>query len=230
MLSVVIPTLNAEAGLAAALTALVPAVVDGIVCDVIIVDGGSSDRTLAIAEQAGADIVRGGTADRGAQLIAGAAKARQPWLLFLHADTVLGDGWHREVSAFIDRVDAGERPLSAAAFRFALDDLGFKPRLIEAGVTARCTVFRLPYGDQGLLIPRRLYIAAGGYRPLPLMEDVDLVRRLGRGRMVILRTPAVTSAIRYKRDGYMRRTLRNWSCLSLYLLKAPHRTIKRIYG
>lgn len=229
MITVVIPTLNAEAGLAAALSALVPAAVDGIVKEVIIVDGGSGDRTIEISDHAGADVIRFGHANRGAQLAEGAKRARQPWLLFLHADTVLDDGWQREAATFIDRVDAGERPMSAAAFRFALDDLGFKPRLLEAGVSLRCTLFRLPYGDQALLIPLQLYRQIGGFRALSLMEDVDMIRRLGRQRVVIFRTPAVTSAIRYKRDGYTRRTLRNWSCLLLYFLRAPLRLVERFY-
>ncbi len=229
MISVVVPTLNAEASLAAALTSLVPGAVDGIVRQVIVVDGGSSDRTLRIAEDSGADIVRA-ERGRGRQLQAGAEAARFPWLLFLHADTVLDAGWEREVATFIERVDIGQRPEAAAAFRFALDDMGFLPRMIEAGVALRCTLLRLPYGDQGLLIPRRLYDRIGGFKPLPLMEDVDIVRRLGRSRTLILRSQAVTSAIRYKRDGYIARAMRNMTCLGLYYMRAPMSVILRLYG
>lgn len=229
MITVVIPTLNAEAGLAATLTALVPATVDGLVREVIVVDGGSSDRSTEVADQAGATVVRTGPG-RGRQLAAGAEAARMPWLMFLHADTILEPDWVREAGAFIDRVEAGTRPQAAAAFRFALDDLGFKPRVIEIGVSIRCTLFRLPYGDQGLLIPMRLYRTLGGFRDLPLMEDVDLVRRLGRSRTIILRARAVTSAIRYRRDGYGRRTLRNLACLALYYLRVPAALIQRLYG
>ena len=229
MISIVIPTLNAETGLAATLTALVPAVVEGLVRDVIIVDGGSSDRTLAIAEAAGAIIVRS-AAGRGRQLSAGAEVARGPWLLYLHADTVLEAGWEREAAAFVERVEVGQRPAAAAAFRFALDDLGFLPRLIEWGVALRCTVFRLPYGDQGLLMPQRLYGSIGGFKAMPLLEDVDIVRRLGRSRTIILRSRAVTSAIRYKRDGYPGRVGRNLACLLMYQLRFPPRLIAKLYG
>ena len=229
MISVVIPTLNADDGLAACLSALIPAAVEGLVREVIVVDGGSSDRTLKIIEQSGAELVRS-AAGRGEQLRIGAARARHPWLLFLHADTVLEPGWEREVSALIERIDSGRRSPTAAAFRFALDDLGFWPRMIEAGVATRCALFRLPYGDQGLRVPKQLYQQVGGYSRLPLMEDVDLVRRIGRRRMMVLRSRAVTSAMRYQRDGYVRRSARNLSCLTLYLLRVPVRVIARLYG
>lgn len=229
MISVIIPTLNAESGLAAAMSALVPATVDGLVREVIVVDGGSTDRTLKIADQAGARIVKTGPG-RGGQLQGGAAAARFPWLLFLHADTVLEPGWEREVGALIERIEVGQRTETAAAFRFALDDTGFLPRLIEWGVATRCTVLRLPYGDQGLVIPRRLYEQVGGYKDMPLMEDVDIVRRLGRRRTLILRSSAVTSAVRYRRDGYAMRVSRNLLCLVLYYLRVSPQTIARLYG
>lgn len=228
MITVVIPTLNAEAGLAASLMSLVSATVDGLVREVIIVDGGSTDRTLAIVDQAGATLLKT-AAGRGGQLAAGARAARMPWLLFLHADTILEPGWEREVQAFIGRVDIGQRAQTAAAFRFALDDMGLMPRIIETGVAIRCALMRLPYGDQGLLVSRRLYAEIGGYRDLPLMEDVDIVRRLGRSRIAILRARAVTSAIRYRRDGYLRRTARNLVCLLLFYGRVPPRLIAKIY-
>jgi rSAM/selenodomain-associated transferase 2 len=215
--------------LAETLAALVPAAVDGLVREVIVIDGGSTDATGAIADQSGANFVIR-TGGRGYQLAAGAHRARFPWLLFLHADTVLEPGWERDATNFMDTVDAGKRPAGAAAFRLAFDDSGLWPRLIELGVAARCALFRLPYGDQGVLIPKRLYTEIGGYNALPLMEDVDFMRRLGRRRVTMLKPKAVTSAVRYRRDGYLRRALRNLTCLSLYFLRVPTRVLVRLYG
>ncbi len=229
MISVVIPTLNAEAGLTATLSALVPATVQGLVREVVISDGGSEDGTSEIADIAGAEFVVS-EKGRGAQLAAGAEHARSDWLLFLHADTVLQSGWEQEAATFMERVDSGARPLAAAAFSFALDDFGAKPRMLETFVGLRCALFHIPYGDQGLLIPKRLYSSLGGYRPLPLMEDVDLVRRLGRRRLVMMRSKAVTSAVRYKRDGYFARMARNLACLLLYYMRVSPATLTRIYG
>jgi rSAM/selenodomain-associated transferase 2 len=229
MISVIIPTLNAQARLAEALAALVPAAVDGLIREVIVIDGGSGDATGAIADQAGANfVVR--TGGRGYQLAAGAHRARFPWLLFLHADTVLESGWERDATAFMEAVDTGKRLPAAAAFRFGLDDSGVRPRLVERGVALRCALLRLPYGDQGVLISKRLYAEVGGYNPHPLMEDVDFMRRLGRRRVAMLEARAVTSAERYRRDGYLLRPLRNLMCLSLYFLRVPTSVLVRLYG
>jgi rSAM/selenodomain-associated transferase 2 len=229
MISVILPTLNAEATLGDTLSALVPAVVEGVVREVIIVDGGSTDGTLKIADATGATVLTA-PAGRGGQLMAGAAAARGPWLLFLHADTILEPGWSREATLLMERVDSGKLPPTAAAFRFALDDLGWKPRIIEAGVGFRSSILKLPYGDQGLLISHALYNEIGGYRALPLMEDVDIVSRLRYRRIVTLRSNAITSAVRYQRDGYLVRVMRNLSCLLLYCIGVPVRVITRIYG
>ena len=228
MITVVIPTLNAETDLAATLAALIPAAVEGLVREVIVVDGGSTDRTLRIAENAGVEIVSS-PPGRGQQLRAAGARARHPWLLILHADTELAPGWELAATHFMAKIDEGRAPPSAAAFRFRLLDDGWKPRLLEAAVAARCALFKLPYGDQGLLIPRRLYDEVGGYSPIPLMEDVDLIRRLGRRRVTLLRSDATTSARRYRSAGYLSRILRNQACLALYALGASPERIAALY-
>ena len=227
MISVVIPALNAEAHLPHTFDCLIQATVRGVVREVIVADGGSSDGTLILADGVGARLVSA-PKGRGQQLAAGAGAARFDWLLFLHADTALEPGWEAEVESFIERASVA-RP-RAAAFRFALDDFGFGARLLEFLVLLRCLVFGLPYGDQGLLMPRRLYQQIGGYRPLPLMEDVDIIRRIGRLRLTRLRARAVTSAERFRHEGYLRRSLRNLSILLLYALRVPAPVLAKLYG
>jgi hypothetical protein len=144
------------------------------------------------------------------------------WLLCLPADPRLGRGWSASVVAFIaDPANRGR----AGYFRFCLDDASPAARRLEAAVGWRCRRLALPFGDQGLLIPAALYRKLGGFRPLPLMEDVDLVRRL-----VALDAYAITSAARYRRDGYVARPLRNFGCLALYFLGVPPRLLLRVYG
>jgi rSAM/selenodomain-associated transferase 2 len=229
MISVVIPTLNAQAELGRTLAALVPAAIEGLVREVVVVDGGSSDVTCKIVDEAGARLIQS-EPGRGLQLAEGARQAKGRWLLFLHSDTVLQPGWEEEAFRHIQLVESVEEPDRAAAFRFALDDDGLMATYLRWAVGIRCRIFKMPYGDQGLLISRRLYDEVGGFRPLTLMEDVDLVRRIGRRRIAFFRSSAVTSARRYRKDGYLRRMLRNLACLGLYYLCVPPHVLARFYG
>jgi rSAM/selenodomain-associated transferase 2 len=223
MLSVVIPTLEAASSLDRTLDAL--AAEPDLVREVIVADGGSRDGTVALAERRGARVVAASDG-RGAQLAAGAAAAGQPWLLFLHADTRLAAGWPRAAEKF---AAAPQNARRAAVFRFTLDDDARAARRLETMVAWRCRTLALPYGDQGLLIARRFYEELGGFRPLPLMEDVDLARRIGRRRFVFLDVAAVTSAARFREGGYLRRSARNLFCLGLYYLGVPPGSIVRFY-
>ena len=125
-----------------------------------------------------------------------------------------------------------DAPLSGRAgfFRLRLDDPARAARFVERLANWRADALGLPYGDQGLLIARALYESAGGFPPLPIMEDVALVRKLGRRRLVQLEAELVTSAERYRRDGYLVRPLRNLICLALYFLGIAPARIARIYG
>ncbi len=229
MLTIVIPTLNAERTLGATLAALVPGAVSGLVKDVVIVDGGSGDDTVLIAEGAGCDVIHA-RKGRGNQMAAGAERGRGEWLLFLHADTVLEPGWEGEVRSVIEEVELSGDPRRAAYFAFQLNASDARARWIERGVAVRCAFLGLPYGDQGLVISRRFYLELGGFLDLPLMEDVDLVRRIGRRRLKALRSAAATGADRYMRDGFVRRSTRNVVCIALYFLHVPTRFIARFYG
>ncbi|HEV2865281.1 MAG TPA: TIGR04283 family arsenosugar biosynthesis glycosyltransferase [Allosphingosinicella sp.] len=213
-----IPTLNAAELIGPCLIAV------GEADEVVVADGGSADATTAIAEREGARVI-GCNPGRGAQLAAGARAARGDWLLFLHADTLLERGWR----AAADRHIARQRG-KAACFRLRLDAREWQARLIEAAVAVRVRMFGLPYGDQGLLVSRALYDSVGGFAPLRLMEDVDLVRRIGGFRIARLPIAAVTSAERWRRDGWLRRSGRNLACLCLYGVGVPPDRIARLYG
>ncbi|MGE0224329.1 MAG: TIGR04283 family arsenosugar biosynthesis glycosyltransferase [Acetobacteraceae bacterium] len=216
-LSVVIPTLNAARTLPATLRALGP------VAECVVADGGSRDGTAGVAAAAGARVITA-PRGRGPQIAAGIAAAQQDWLLILHADTRLQPGWRRAVRAHV----AGDAA-KAGYFRFALDSDAPQARRLERAVDWRCRVLALPYGDQGLLVHRRTLRQVGGVRPLPIMEDVDLIRRLGRRRLAGLEAAAVTSAEKWERDGWYARSARNLGCLLLWQCGVPPATIVRWY-
>ncbi len=227
MISVVIPTLNAAERLAACLDALRPEGDDRFVGEIIVADGGSSDGSVEIAKRAGAHIVTA-PAGRGEQLRAGAAAAGGDWLLFLHGDTVLEPRWVADAGAHMGK--AGDR---AAVFTLAFDAGGFAGRMVAAGAMMRTGMFRLPYGDQGLLVSRTMYDAVGAYRSMPLFEDVDIVRRLvgkyGRNAFRVLPARATTSAARYRRVGYVRRVIRNNILLARYFAGASPEKLAKEY-
>jgi rSAM/selenodomain-associated transferase 2 len=218
VISVVIPALDEEDAIGGAVGS-----VREEAGEVIVSDGGSSDRTRERAADAGARVIEG-PRGRGAQLQRGAAAARGEWLLFLHADTRLDAGWSRAITSV---------PASAVggAFRLAVDSRRRAYRVIEAGTRLRCRLFRLPYGDQALFVRREAYLLMGGFRPLPLMEDVDFVRRLrGVGRLALLPQRALTSARRWESRGIVRGTLTNLWCLTLYALGRSPERLLRLYS
>ena len=228
-LDVIIPALDAAAQIETTLAALAEGRCQGtgaqVIHQVLVVDGGSGDDTVARAERAGATVIRG-PRGRGPQLAAGAEASDAAWLLFLHADTRLAPGWSEPVAAFVEAVPDGGK---AAAFTLAFDDASLHARALARLANWRARRLALPYGDQGLIVSRALYDRLGGYRPLPVMEDVDLVRRIGRDRLVHLDVVAVTSAEGYRRWGWWPRAARNLALIALYFLGVPPRLLHRLY-
>ena len=213
MLSVIIPTLNAETGLSDLLGQLTGQF-SGQVGEIVVSDGGSTDRTLEIALAAGARIAMGCTG-RGFQLVRAAQFARGKWLLFLHADSRLPRNWREEVDQHIKNF-----PDKAGYFGLKFSAAGFRPHLLGKWVKFRCLVFALPYGDQGLLIRRDLYEKLGGFPDQALFEDVAIIRKLGRRRLRAFSSMLTTSAERYEREGYVRRGSKNLTLLARYLTGA----------
>lgn len=229
MISVIIPTLNAATTLPATLESLIPAAVQGLVREVLIVDGGSTDATLKIADGYGAATISGGPL-RADCLTLGAQKARFSWLLFINPDCALDPGWEREADHLIGKIEDGNRTPAAAVFRFALDDTGIEPRTTECLARWSAALMGLSHAEQGLLIPRTLYNDVGGFKSYPLLEDVDLSRRIGRRRLTTLRTTAVSNPHRYRQQGYIGRALRYYGSLGLYALHVPMERIASLLG
>lgn len=222
-ISVLVPTLNAEKTLPECLETLMEGLTAGLICELIVSDGGSTDATCRIADEAGAVLV-GGAASRGGQLRRGAALARGRWLLVLHADTGLETGWSRIVADYI----AAESEPAPAYFRLRFRARGLMPAWVAGWANLRSALFGLPYGDQGLLVSLDDYHKAGGYPDQPLMEDVALVRALKRP-LTGLPVCAETSADRYVRSGWLRRGARNIWTLGRYLAGADPEVLARAY-
>lgn len=221
--SIVIPTLDAARQLPSTLASLSEGLEAGLIRELVVSDGGSNDGTRAIADAAGAIFVAG-EAGRGGQLRRGAAEAQGEWLLFLHADTHLGEGWS---TAVFDHLR--DHPGKAGHFRLAFRASGPAPRVVSGWANLRSRAFGLPYGDQGLLISRRLYQEVKGHPDIALMEDVALARALS-GRMTTLNATAWTSAERYQRQGWLRRGGRNILTLARYLMGTDPDKLARAYS
>ena len=223
MLTVIIPNLNGGEALGALMQQLSQRDAKTDV-KIILSDGGSQDGSLDIALQAGARIVSG-CCGRGHQLRRGARLATTDWLLFLHADSQLDDQWLSAVTNFIK-----SHPKRAGHFRMRFKATGFAPRFCELAVGLRSFFLGLPYGDQGLLISRTHYDEIGGYSPLPLFEDVEIIRKIGRSRLASVKSPLWTDASKYERDGYFRRGWRNIKLARRYYKGEDPAKLLKIYN
>jgi len=217
--SLVIPVLfDAEA--ASALLGTLPS---GPSVEIIVVDGAADPRLPSMVAAHGRAALHRTEAGRARQMNAGAAAATGEWLLFLHADSTLPAGWLAAIEALDDDVIGGW-------FGFALDDPAWQARVIERLTSWRVKYFRLPYGDQGLFVRRRVFHALRGFRELPLMEDVEFVRRLVRaGRVIQLPLPLTTSARRWRREGWFRRSTKNLLLVGLYFVGVKPDQLARWY-
>jgi len=187
MLSVVIPTFNNERVLVPTLSMLVPAAMSGVVREVIIADAHSTDETLEIADVAGCTVIES-SAPLAQRLREAAGVARSPWLMFLRPGTVLDATWLDETPNFIEDAERGEA--AAAVFRKAVSPRASHPMVREALALFKFSLLGRVGADQGLVISAKLYKELGGHRDGVANPEADLLARLGRRRILMLRSGA----------------------------------------
>jgi rSAM/selenodomain-associated transferase 2 len=219
-ISIIIPTLD-EAEFIAGTLASIPM---GPGLEVIIVDGGSRDATPTIGQSLGA-LVLFSSPGRARQMNRGASRAKGDILLFLHADTLLPESFPEHIYQCL-----GNPRVVAGAFRLGLSPPIKGSAFIEKMANLRAEKLNLPYGDQAIFVPAKIFRDLGGYKEIPLLEDVDLVRRLRRiGRLGVIPVPVVASSRRWKKLGVWKTTGINQLILGGFFLGIPPRILARWY-
>ena len=202
-ISIIIPTNNESHNLPLLLSDLS---IINQEAEVIVVDSNSEDKTEEIAKIYSAKIYKSKIKSRGLQLNIGAKKAKGEWLIFIHADSRLDKNFSREIK----RVLIGDKEF-IYFFKFKINDKKIVYRLLEILVNLRSCIFKEPYGDQGLIIHRKAYFKNNGYRKIPLMEDVDFIKRLNnKKRLRMLNVPIYTSSRKWEKNNILLQTFKNW--------------------
>ena len=229
-ISVIIPALNEEAGIGGAIKSALSGVgsADAPDVEIIVADGGSTDNTVEEARRLGAKVVKSAPG-RGLQMDRAASSATGDVLLFLHSDTRLPEGWYEAVTGCLSDKAGGDRVV-AGAFTLKIDSNSGWLRFVEYMVGLRARLLEIVYGDQAIFVRRVAFDKVGGFLGLPLMEDVDLVRRLkGEGRIICLKERVLTSARRWHLGGRVVTSAKNWLFLALYFAGVSPQTLYRFY-
>jgi len=202
-ISIIIPTINEANNLPLLLSDLSTIHKDG---EIIIVDGGSKDKTIDIANIYGAKVFISKERNRGLQLNIGSRNSKGDWLIFLHADTRLTHDWFRKTNSFLK-----ENKNSIYYFKFKIDNKKIIYRVLEILVNIRSKYFKQPYGDQGLIIHRNTYFKNNGFKEIPLMEDVDFLRRLKNKKdLKELNSPIFISSRKWEKTNIFLQAIKNW--------------------
>ena len=218
--SIIIPTINEANNLPLLLSDLSTIHKEG---EIIIVDCGSEDKTIDIANIYGAKVYKSKERNRGLQLDMGANRSKGDWLLFLHADTRLTHDWFRKISSILE---GGKNYIFY--FQFKVNHKKMIFRVLEILVNFRSKFFKKPYGDQGLIIHKTNYLKNNGFRKIPLMEDVDFLRRLKNKKdLRQLNIPIFVSARKWERTNIFLQALKNWNLRRRWL---KGESIKSIYS
>jgi len=203
-ISIIIPTINEANNLPLLLSDLSSIQKEG---EIIIVDCGSEDKTIDIANIYGAKVYKSKERNRGLQLDMGAKNSKGDWLIFLHADTRLTHNWFRKINSVLK----GDKNY-IYYFKFKINHIKIIYRVLEIFVNFRSKYFKKPYGDQGLIIHRSIYLKNNGFRKIPLMEDVDFLMRLNNKKdLKQLNFPISTSARKWERTNIFLQALKNWN-------------------
>jgi rSAM/selenodomain-associated transferase 2 len=223
-ISVIVPVFHEEEAINRAVDALYGLIFDGRL-EIIVVDGDPEKQTLNVIRDQ--RVIKANSAKgRGKQMNKGALLASGDVLLFLHADTQLPpDGLTRIWSVMRDGICVG------GGFDLGLQSDKFCFRLIEKAASIRSRITRIPYGDQALFLRKDFFLNFGGFSDMPLMEDVDLMRRVRRskGKIQIIGEKVKTSARRWEKEGVLYCTLRNWTLIVLYLFGVSPQKLARFY-
>ncbi len=209
-ISIIIPTYNESQHLPLLLSDLS---ISNDEAEVIIVDCNSEDKTREIGKLYGSRIYKSKKKNRGLQLNIGAKKATGQWLIFIHADSRIRQGWLKKVKSVI-----GYDENSVCFFKFKINNKEIIYRFLEILVNLRSYFFKDPYGDQGLLIHRETYFKNNGYRKIPLMEDLDFIKRLkNKVSLKMLTIPIYTSSRKWEKTNIIFQAFKNWSYRNRWL-------------
>ena len=221
-ISIIIPTINEADNLPLLLSDLS---ITKKEVEILIVDCGSKDRTIDVANIYGAKVYKSKERNRGLQLDIGAKNSKGEWLIFLHADTRLTKDWFTKIKP----VFKGDKN-SIFYFKLKINDKKLIYRLLEILVNFRSKYFKQPYGDQGLIIHREIYLKNDGFRKIPIMEDVDFFRRLKNKKdLKQFNLPIFTSSRKWERSNIFFQALKNWNYRRRWSKGEPTKTIYSDY-
>ncbi len=223
-ISIIIPALNEAGTINQSTTAILNQNINDI--EIIIVDGDANHSSLKSIRDKNI-IPLTSLPGRGLQMNHGAGKAKGETLLFLHSDTILPENGLRYIIETMK-----DKNISAGAFDLTIDSVHPAFRIIEKMATFRSRITRIPFGDQAVFIRKDLFQQLGGFNELPIMEDLDLMRRVRKAGLKIrfLSPGVLTSARRWEKEGILYCTLRNWGILILYMIGVAPSRLTRYYA